>query len=570
MARMMPPYCPTSAPPGERALFDALASSPGCRDWIVMHSLCIATHVRQVQGEADFVVIVPGHGIAVIEVKSHLSIDRLADGRWKLGNQAPSSRSPFQQASDCMHSIRDYLTKAQIDLRSIPLVSAVWFTHVRARATIPTTPEWHHWQVLDQEDLRADPGSAVLRVLSAGRAHLSAHIRSFDLGAVGPDPKRAPSIASVLRPRFEVATVPADMRRDRESQLDSFIDEQYDALDAMAENHAVLFVGPAGSGKTLLAIEAARREVAAGGTGRMLCFNRFLGRSLKEQTAEMAGLKLSSFHQALLEITGIVTPDKPTPTFWEHDLVERALEKLLEQDQTKDFLIVDELQDLARDEYLDIFELMVKGGLSSGRVLFFGDFERQAIFDTSDGRDVLRSRVPNLSTNSLRVNCRNRPRIGTVVNTLSKIKPGYRRFRRQDDGIDPTFVTYRDSGEQSPLLAQAVRDLRDEGYQLEEIVVLSPRQSGSVVHLTNDTKLRQILIAEDGRAPRRGRLRFSTIHAFKGLESPAVILTDLDSQWAPTFNSLLYVGMTRATDRLIAIVEGKTLRSTLGGQHDRS
>ena len=106
---MMPPYCPDSAPPGERALFDAFASHPATDDWIVLHSLCIASHVRQVQGEADFVVIVPGHGIVVVEVKSHRSVDRLADGRWKLGSRPPTSRSPFQQASDAMHSIRHYL-----------------------------------------------------------------------------------------------------------------------------------------------------------------------------------------------------------------------------------------------------------------------------------------------------------------------------------------------------------------------------------------------------------------------------------------------------------------------------
>ena len=117
MARMMPPYCPTSAPPGERALFEALATGPATGDWIVLHSLCIASHVRQVQGEADFVVIVPGHGIVVVEVKSHLSVDRLADGRWKLGSHPPTSRSPFQQASDAMHSIRHYLAGAD---RSVP------------------------------------------------------------------------------------------------------------------------------------------------------------------------------------------------------------------------------------------------------------------------------------------------------------------------------------------------------------------------------------------------------------------------------------------------------------------
>jgi len=562
---MMPPYCPASAPPGERALFDILASDPETGDWIVLHSLCLATHVRQVQGEADFVFIVPDHGVAVIEVKSHLSVERLADGRWKLGSQQPTTRSPFQQASDSMHSIRDYLTKHQMNLHLIPLVSAVWFTHVRARAALPTTPEWHDWQLLDQEDLRTNPSRAVLRLLSAGTRHLAAHMSSLHSDRVGPDIQTTRRIASLLRPRFEIATMPADMRRDRETTLKGFLDEQYDALDAMTENRAVLFTGPAGSGKTWLAVEAARREAALGRKGRLLCFNRLLGIRLAEQTADIPGLRCATFHHELLRIAGVTPPPSPTAEFWTHELVERALEALLEDDQAADFLIIDEFQDLARDEYLDIFELLVKGGLSDGRVLLFGDFERQSIFECGDGRQFVRQRMPDLTTNNLTVNCRNRPRIGTVVRTLSNMVPGYRRFRRQDDGIDPSFLTYQPGQDQSPLLAQAVRDLKADGYQLEEIVVLSPRNSGATAELTTDTWLRQVLTPEDGRAPRRGRLRFSTIHAFKGLEAAAVILTDLNDASSPNFGSLLYIGLTRATDRLIAIIDNKTLRAKLGG-----
>ena len=121
----------------------------------------------------------------------------------------------------------------------------------------------------------------------------------------------------------------------------------------MADNRAVLFTGPAGSGKTLLAVEAARREVAAGGTGRLLCFNRLLGRRLKEQTADIHGLRFATFHQELLRIAGNAAPPHPTAGFWDHELVERALQRLLDDDETDDFLIIDELQDLARYEYLD-------------------------------------------------------------------------------------------------------------------------------------------------------------------------------------------------------------------------
>lgn len=89
MARLMPAYCPESAPPGEQALYAALAAGADTHGWIVLHSLGIADHVRQVEGEADFVVIVPEKGVLVIEVKSHLDIEVLDDGRWRLGKGRP-------------------------------------------------------------------------------------------------------------------------------------------------------------------------------------------------------------------------------------------------------------------------------------------------------------------------------------------------------------------------------------------------------------------------------------------------------------------------------------------------
>lgn len=566
MARMMPAYCPDSAAPGEHAVFGALQQSGETKDWVVLHSLAIADHVRQVEGEADFVIVVPDTGVLVVEVKSHHSIDRLPDGRWKLGNDVPTARGPFQQAGEALHSIRDFLEKKGVDLRSVPMMSAVWFTHVRARTMLPETPEWHDWQVLDSEDRKHGAAAAVLRTLAAGTKHLDDKIKYFSYGGVGPDAAATERIVSVLRPRFEVATVAGDIRRSRESQLVAFLEEQYQGLDAMSENQAVLFTGPAGSGKTWLAMEAARREIAVGRKGRLLCFNRLLGRRLVVDMADVARLTTSTLHQELLRIADVAVPVGAGADFWEHELPDKALEVLLDRpDLASDFLIVDEIQDVARGPLLDVLDLLVTGGLEGGRVLFFGDFERQAIFETGDGRGMLRERVPHLSTFRLSANCRNLPRIGYQVNLLSKLDPGYQHFRRQDDGIDPTFVQYQRGSDRSGSLVQAVKALRSEGYELNEIVVLSPLREGSTVETTADPWLRQVLHPADGQRGRPGQLLYSTIHSYKGLEAPAVIVTDLDGDLVHGFESLLYVGLTRATDRLIAVIESGTLRKAVGG-----
>lgn len=563
---MIPRICPGGAAPGEQSLFRALAQASDTDDWVVLHSLWLAEHVRQVEGEADFVVIMPETGILVIEVKSHQRLEILSDGRWKLGNDPPTTRDPFQQAREALYSLKDYLQK-KVELRSIPMLSCAWFTNIRARTMLPDSPEWHYWQVLDSEDLKGDVRAVILRTVAAGTEHLNDKIKHFSYGGVGPDAVTIERLIAVLRPRIEIHVVPGDLRHAREAQLVIFIEEQYRALDAMADNHQVLFTGPAGSGKTLLALEAAQRETAVGRSGRLLCFNRFLGRRLFSDVGETQGLIVGTFHQELLRLAGVRLEADSSSDFWERELPDRAVEALLDggEELVSEFLIIDEIQDIVHESYLDVLDLMVLGGLAKGRLLMFGDFERQAIFESGDGRDLLRDRCERLTFNRLTANCRNLPRIGYVVNTFSKLDPGYEVFRRQDDGIDPTFVPYQSGQDQSAQLVESVRRLRDEGFDLNEIAVLSTLRSGSTAETTTDVWLRQVLTPADGNTPRKGRLQHCTIHAFKGLEAPAVVVTDLDRSVVPNFESLLYVGLTRATDRLFAVIESGTLRTAFGG-----
>lgn len=564
MARLIPPLFPEGAAPGEKSVYRKLAEDRATDDWIVLHSLNIAEHVRNPEGEADFVVIAPNLGILVIEVKSHEHFT-FNDGVWELGNQAPTTRGPFKQASEAMHSVRKYLLKRKIDLRSIPTLSAAWFTATRARTMLKPTNEWFDWQVLDSEDLKNDPIGAIRRTFAGGIANLDATFNGFSYGGVGPDQGAAKQIAMLLRPNFEFGIVAGDVRSAREHQLVRFVEEQFLALDAMSENQSVLFTGPAGCGKTLLAMEAARRELALGRNGSLMCFNKLLGRRLAADLSE-PGLSVGTFHSQLLALTGLKVPTDADQLFWSAELPDRAVEVLLELGEPPaDFLIIDEIQDLLTEPYLEVFELMVKGGLAGGRVLMFGDFERQAIYDDGRGGELLKACTPHLPSHRLTMNCRNLPRIGFSVNFHSGLTPGYRKFRRRDDGANPVLLKYVRGDDQSPLLREAVEALREESFDLSEIVVLSPLGAGSVAATTTDSWLKSVLVRAEGETIKKGKIRFSSIHAFKGLEAPAVIVTDLDRVNVPNFESVLYVGLTRATDRLYGVIEESTGLAGMAG-----
>ena len=147
---------------------------------------------------------------------------------------------------------------------------------------------------------------------------------------------------------------------------------------------AVLFTGPAGTGKTVLALEAARRASHSGKKVLWLCFNRLLGRWVSQQpVAQCGSVTASTLHQYLLSVAGIKSPADPDDSFWKTDLPEAAISKLLggHNDTSHfDLIIADEIQDLLIPPYLDVMDLVLQGGLAGGRWLMFGDFERQMLY----------------------------------------------------------------------------------------------------------------------------------------------------------------------------------------------
>ncbi len=155
MARMMPPYIsPACASPGEQEIFRRLKNDRETRAWVVLHSLDIANHVRQVSGEADFVIIIPEKGVLCLEVKACSSLRR-ENGQWFYGmDNKPDARGPFRQAAEAMHSIRKKILEAIPGFSHIVFWSAVIFPYIEFSAT---SQEWQPWQVVDSRAFRARP-----------------------------------------------------------------------------------------------------------------------------------------------------------------------------------------------------------------------------------------------------------------------------------------------------------------------------------------------------------------------------------------------------------------------------
>jgi hypothetical protein len=522
----------------------------------------LAEHRTQAQGEVDFVVVVPSLGVLCLEVKAHHRI-RLVDGTWTYGSSGDRDlRGPFKQASDNMHSLRAFVAERAPALSTIPFWSAVVFPYAPFKIT---SPEWHGWQIVDDARYRSQPISRTLYgILERARLHLVEHGAAwFDPSRPRPTPSEAETLVRLLRPRFEVAE---RVRRHRERLVDElihFTDEQCDALDLLETNRRVLFTGPAGVGKTVLALEAARRAVASGRRAALLCFNADLGAWLSEQASRInPKVPTMTLHGFMRREARLAVPAEPPREFWHRTLPDACLETLLEDGGSRfDELIIDEAQDVFRHAYLDVLDLALSGGLGAGRWVMFGDFERQSIYDSDVSLDEFRtSRGNSPAVFPLRINCRNRPRIAGLASMLGGLDPDYRRVRRPDDQVEADVISYRDRESELAKLEEILLSTRELPFEWQDIVILSPRASGSAPELLSaEPSWRDRL--SPLRQARDGQIRYATLHSFKGLEAPVVIVTDIDDIERGETRDLLYIAVTRPLERLYLLVADEGMDS---------
>lgn len=556
MARLIPSSCPISAPPGEQLVFRRLRDDPDTGSWIVLHSLDLAKHLRNVAGEADFVLIVPGHGVLVVEVKSHRNVV-VDDSGWRLGNDPVDLRGPFKQASEAMHSIRKYLMGIDPSFGYLMMWSAVCFSHCDFRQK---SPEWHDWQVIDRSRLTSAPISRIiLGILTKGRALLEARrvacARDTEKHA---SHDRCEAVASALRPKFEIAMSPKARRRELDENLLSLTEEQFAALDQSSLNPRVIFSGPAGSGKTVLATEALRRKVVAEEVRNpaMFCYNRLLGADLARRAADaMPGVWVGNIDRWLSEvaISQIKPTDRSNPDFFNGILASRAIDALLSDSKgfkAFDFLVLDEAQDLLRPHLLAVLDLVLEGGFAAGRWCMFGDFVGQDIYcQGSMGMErFIEERCPSACRWLLNTNCRNTRAISEYIVTLGKLAPPYSKVLRPDDRVDPELEFWSRREEQKSKVIHFIEACLQDGFKAGDIVLLSPKGNES---LGKELEVDCQWSGRIGPYPAgAGKISHATIQGFKGLEAPVVVVTDFDEIDGAHQQTLFYIGLSRALHRL--------------------
>jgi hypothetical protein len=536
MIKILPAECDPNSPPGEKRLFNLIKQQLSGENWTILHSLGIAKHVTQTEGEADFLVVIPGRGILIIEVKSHLSVSKDPNGFWILGSDKPTQRSPFKQARGQVHSIRQYLRKVMpLGGNSIPIASVVWFTEIEARKKLPQSIEWNSWELLDKSNLD-NLKSSILDSLGKATDLLS---ETKSLNTLSISESFCAQITEKLRPKFEISLSSVELSKRRKQSIAQLTEEQFKYLDALASNKAWLVEGSAGTGKTFLAQESAARLDVAGKKVILLCRSPFLALYLQ-----------NSLHLSNDSYVGTAED------FFANGIPDRKF----------DSLVIDEAQDLLDDDFLTQIAGYLHNGISGSELRVFADYEGQRIYDVKDGRERLRELCGNLVSFNLVENCRNIPGIGTAALFLSGRNYLNVQYRRTDDSSTPKLLTYETEAQSVELLKLTLADLRAAGYATDEISILFDADNGGKLRLQK--ALESLQIKNHYISPsndHEGTIQISSIEDFKGLDNTCIVVYGLEKISPDPIDPMLYVSLSRARDRLIVISKSKLLAGRLIG-----
>lgn len=234
---------------------------------------------RMKDHEADLVVISPGAGVLIVEVKGG-SVWR-ADGEWWQSRGSSRARiDPVGQARGARYALRAYV---EADPR--------WFANGRRRI------RWAHavvlarsavgedfaatdcprWMVIDRTELNR-VGNRLCGILVDQKSNN--RLLTHDHARV---------LVEVLAGRGRAHRDVIADAEDRSSQTQRLTEEQAVILGATRLLNRVEVRGGAGSGKTWLAIEQARRMTRDGKRVAVLCYSRGLAAFLRRHVATLPG-----------------------------------------------------------------------------------------------------------------------------------------------------------------------------------------------------------------------------------------------------------------------------------------
>jgi hypothetical protein len=505
-------------------------------------------------GEADFVLAHPTKGVLVLEVKGgRISYDGTKQ-HWITTDRDDIDYviDPFGQAMRSKYALIEKLkTSPKLQNTWIYLTHAVVFPR-SIKPDQDATPDSPNQIIIDADDLD-DIASRIDEILGFYKADE----RYKEGPQIVSELKRFLAQSVELRHPLSIAT------REDEREILKLTEEQFSVLNMISSIRRVAVNGCAGSGKTFLAVEKARRLTGEGFRTLLTCFNRGLADHLQHILNGVENLDVYNFHNLCREYAKRANIKMPargeiSEELFYRDVYPEILYEAIDiiPEGKYDAIIVDEGQDFEENWWLAL-ENCLKGGREGIFYVFLDDC--QLLYS---GRGTL---PDDLAPIQLTKNVRNTQTI------CENLKPYYRGEGGMDAhgpiGRSVEEFVYKDHTELNKQLSQIFHRLMQvERISNMDIVLLTPKSikrsalgqmsfSGSVS-----------LVPEQPRKGTRDILT-QTVHGFKGLERSVVIVAELEEDAFTddeAKTTLSYVAYSRARTHLILLGTDKII----GRQND--
>lgn len=491
-------------------------------------------------GEADFVIAHPNKGIMVLEIKGG-SISYDGDtGQWYSTDRYGDThqiKDPVEQARRNKHALFR-------KLQELPGWTNEWLTLAHAvvfpdiispRAQLK--PDLPSEIIIDHNDIENING-AIDRVFG-----YFTHPESRK-GALGI--KRLTLVTNLLANSFYLRTPLGVELTAEDERLVELTEQQMRILDVLNRQRRVAIEGCAGSGKTMLAIEKARRLAKENEKVLLTCFNWALADYLNERVG--AGVTVKHFHGLCKEM-GKKANIKGIPPvgqeYYDIYLPEMLEDAILEIGAQYDAIIVDEGQDFRREWLYTLLALLHDP--DHGIFYFFFD-DNQNIYHGFEHISEIISQPPY----PLTVNCRNTQQIHQLVASFHP--SGDRLECLGPPGHRPERIPYTSDSEMLRKLRQKLHELiNHEMIAPEDIAILTPKGERRTT-LIDGLRLGNFQVSRS-RPILPNQIWTTTIHAFKGLERKVIIMAEVDEKAHHDIGKLFYVGCSRARTYLVLLYQ---------------
>ncbi|WP_440299913.1 NERD domain-containing protein [Huintestinicola butyrica] len=514
----------------EGMMFKALSNLPD--SYYVFHSFSIVQVIDDVihESETDFVIFNRKKGILCLEAKAGRV--KYSNGAWRYGSgRIMSHDGPFMQAQQNKYKLKKYLEDKgfRTIIPKCKMLHAVWF---------PSIDDTY----LDSVDLPPDTDRKLILTQNSMDNIEEAISKIFDLELkIGITTALSKAdeeliINKVLAPEFDLISI-SELKHDHsELVFKQMLKEQVALLNYLDEQNNAVINGMAGTGKTVIAIEKAKRHAISGEKVLFLCYNAFLKEHLRTNYLN----KYISFYT----IDGLACKLCHS-TKADYQKLKNVLEEMYFNNSFPyDHIIIDEGQDFGRGNICEaeIIELLKSNVVDDGKHgTFYIFYDKNQLIQSE--------KIPNYIMESdckltLYRNCRNTQNIAMTSMRLLGLdkQPKVAPSALVGDSPEMFFVHSTES------LIITINDLLDSDAAKEypNITILTCKTEKSSM-LKEDCLENTYL--HNGKS-----ILFTTCRKFKGLESDMVILIDIGKEELMHHSEeLMYVGSSRAKYKLILI-----------------